>query len=65
MARKPMKQIALKPETLLRLKSKAHYGQSIDGVIRELLDMIDAISGNSPKPVSNLTKGDADDTLRQ
>ena len=56
MPRKPMHHIALRPETFERLKSKAHYGQSIDGIVRDMLDMIDAISGNTPKPVSDSDK---------
>jgi hypothetical protein len=43
-----IKRVAIDVETYNRLIGKAHYGQSLGGVVKELLDLSDRIEGKPP-----------------
>jgi hypothetical protein len=48
--RKPCKHIVVSLETYERLRSFAHYGQTMAGVIQELLDIVDKTEQDNDKP---------------
>ena len=56
MPRQPIKQIGVTPALYYRVKKKAHPGQSLGGVIKELLDMADQLEGKSPEPFPDSDK---------
>lgn len=43
--------ISVRVSTYDRLKRHAHTGQSFDGVINELLDLVDQIQGTADQPL--------------
>ncbi len=60
MARTTTKSLAVTQGVYNRLRAKAHYGQSMSGVIQELLDLADQVEGNikkeaptAPQPITD------------
>ena len=43
------KQVTIKADVLKRLEVRAHYEQSINGVIKELLDKVEEIEAKEEK----------------
>ena len=52
MARNPNKMICVPLPIHTRLKEHAHYGQTLSGVIQELLDIADRVEGKPPVSLS-------------
>ena len=52
MARNPNKMICVPLPIHTRLKEHAHYGQTLSGVIQELLDIADMVEGKPPVSLS-------------